>query len=165
MAAAPPRAGGHIRADASSAAWRFGMTRSACLRHVAAVVLGLSLSSCATNVPSVPEAQYSTAIVGRWQGTVGDLKEGLTIDRGGTFVCQLHPMGFLANTLSQGVTGTIRGTWNITGATITLTITSADDERVRNRITSSTIVAFTADALVLKSDRGDTSTFRRARTL
>ena len=98
------------------------------VRAIAAVVLGFCLASCANNSPPVPEAEYSTKIVGRWQGTVGDLKETMSIDGDGTFVCQLYPMGFIANTLSQGVTGTIRGTWKITGAIITLRITGAENE-------------------------------------
>jgi hypothetical protein len=74
-------------------------------------------------------------------------------------------MGFIANTLSQSVTGTIRGTWKITGAIITLRITSAENEHLRNRIASSMIVALKEDKLVLKSDRGETSTFQRVRAL
>lgn len=139
------------------------MTRATWLGHIAAVVLGLSLASCATTAPSIPEAEYATALVGRWQGTVGDFKEQLTIDRDGTFVCQLHRTGFLANTLSEGVTGTIRGTWHVTGTTITLTVTSAQHERLMNVIASSTIVAFKPHTLVLRSDRGERSTFRRMR--
>lgn len=131
---------------------------------IGVVVLGVYLASCASNVP-VSEAEYSTAIVGRWQGVVGDLKEGLTINGDGTFVCQLHPTGFIANTLSQSATGTIRGTWNIAGTTITLRVNSAENERLRYLIASSTIVAFKADTLVLKSDRGESSTFRRAMAL
>jgi hypothetical protein len=127
--------------------------------------LGFCLASCANNSPSVSEAEYSTKIIGRWQGTVGDLKETMSIDGDGTFVCQLHPMGFIANTLSQSVTGTIRGTWKITGAIIILRITGAENESLRNRITSSTIVAFKEDELVLKSDRGGTSPFWRVRAL
>ena len=131
------------------------------VRAIAVVVLGFCLASCAKNSSTVPEAEYSTKIVGRWQGTVGDEKETMAIERDGTFVCQLHPMGFIANTLSQGVTGTIRGTWRITGAIITLRITGAENESLRNRIASSTIVTFKEDKLVLKSDRGETSPFQR----
>jgi len=141
------------------------MTRSSWVTPIGVVVLGLCLASCAANVPPVPQAEYSTAIVGRWQGTVGDFKEGLTIDGDGTFVCQLHQTGFIATTLFPHVTGTIRGTWNITGATITLRITGAEHEHLRNVMTSSTIVAFKPDALVLQSDRGERSTFRRAASL
>jgi hypothetical protein len=107
--------------------------------------------------------EYSTKIVGRWQGTVGDSKETMSIDGDGTFVCQLQPLGFIANTLSQSVAGTIRGTWKITGAIITMSITGAENEPLRNRSASSTIVAFKGDELVLKSDRGETSPFQRVR--
>jgi hypothetical protein len=54
------------------------------------------------------------------------------------------------------------GTWNIPGTTITLGIPGAEHERLKNRSTSSTIVEFEADALVLKTDRGESSTFRRS---
>jgi len=54
---------------------------------------------------------------------------------------------------AQG-TGTIRGTWAISGKTITLRITSAEDERVNNSVTSSTILAFNQDELSMKSNRG-----------
>lgn len=135
------------------------------LRHLAVVVLGSCLASCTAQVHPVSQAEYSTAIVGRWQGTVGDMKETLTIDGGGTFVCQLHPMGFIANTLSQSVSGTIRGTWTITGDVVTLRVTGADHERLRNQIASSTIKVFTADELVLTSDRGETSAFQRVLAL
>jgi len=127
--------------------------------------LGFCLASCANNSPPVSEAEYSTKIVGRWQGTVGDLKETMSIDGDGTFVCQLHPVGFIADTFHQSVTGTIRGTWKITGAIITLRITGAEDEHLRNTIASSTIVAFKEYELVLKSDRGETSRFQRVRAL
>ena len=75
------------------------------VRAIAIVVLGFCLVSCANNPPPVREAEYSTKIIGLWQGTVGDLKETMSIDGDGTFVCQLLPMGFIANTLSQGVSG------------------------------------------------------------
>ena len=42
-------------------------------------------------------------------------------------------MGFISNTLGQGVTGTIRGTWSIQGKVITLTINSAENERLLNK--------------------------------
>jgi hypothetical protein len=134
-------------------------------RAIAVAVLGFCLASCANNSSTVPEAEYSTEIVGRWQGTVGDLKETMSIDADGTFVCQLYPTGFIANTLSQGVKGTVRGTWEITGAMVTLKITDEKKERLENRTAASTIVAFKKDELVLKSDRGGTSPFQRVRAL
>jgi hypothetical protein len=135
------------------------------VRAIAVVVLGFCVASCANNPPPVRQAEYSTKIIGIWQGTVGDLKETMSIDGDGTFVCQLHPRGFIANTLSQGVSGTIRGTWKITGTMITLRVTSAEHEQLKNKIASSTIVALREDRLVLKSDRGETSAFQRARDL
>jgi hypothetical protein len=42
-----------------------------------------------------------------------------------------------------------------------LNITSAQDERLSNRATTSTIEAFKPNELVVKSSKGDTSTFRR----
>jgi hypothetical protein len=128
---------------------------------IAVVVLGFCLVSCAKNSSSVPEAEYSTKIVGRWQGTVGDEKEIMSIEGDGTFVCKLHPTGFIANTLSQSVTGTVSGTWTITGPILSLRITGSENEHLRNRIASSTIVAFKEEKLVVKSDRGGTSPFRR----
>jgi len=134
-------------------------------RTIAVAVLGFCLASCSNNSSIVPEAEYSTNIVGCWQGTVGELKETMTINGDGTFVCQLYPTGFIANTLSQGVRGTIRGTWNITGALITLKITGEKNELLENGTASSTIVSFKKDELVLKSDRGGTSPFKRVSTL
>jgi hypothetical protein len=134
-------------------------------RAIAVAVLGFCLASCANNSSTVPEAEYSTEIVGRWQGTVGDLKETMSIDADGTFVCQLYPTGFIANTLSQGVKGTVRGTWEITAAMVTLKIADAKKERLENRMAATTIVAFKKNELVLKSDRGGTSPFQRVRAL
>ncbi len=134
-------------------------------KAIAVAVLGFCLASCSDNSSIVPEAEYSTNIVGCWQGTVGELKETMTINGDGTFVCQLYPTGFIANTLSQGVRGTIRGTWNITGALITLKITGEKNELLENGTASSTIVLFKKDELVLKSDRGGTSPFKRVSTL
>ena len=134
-------------------------------RAIAVVVLGFCLASCANHSSTVPETEYSTKIVGRWQGAVGDLKETMSIGADGTFVCQLRPLGFIANTLSQCVPGEISGTWKITGAIIDLRITGAKNERLGNRIASSRIVAFKEDKLVLKSDRGETSPFQRVRAL
>ena len=133
------------------------------VRVIVVVVLGFCLASCAKNSQPVPEAEYSTKIVGRWQGTVGDLKETMSFDGDGTFVCQLYPMGFIANTLFPSATGTVRGTWKITGAVITLAISGAENERLMNKVASSTIMTFKEDELLLKSDRGETSLFRRVR--
>ena len=128
------------------------------------LALALGVSSCKPRKP-VAEAEYSAKIVGNWLGTVGNMKESITFSGDGSFIAQLRPQGFISNTLSQGVTGTIRGTWAINGKTITLKITSAEDERVNNSVSSSTILAFNQDELSMKSDRGETSTFTRVTSL
>jgi len=128
------------------------------------LALALGVSACTPAKP-VAEAEYSAKIVGNWLGTVGDMKESITFSADGSFVAQLRPKGFISDTLSQGVTGTIRGTWAINGKTIILKITSAEDVRVKNGMTSSTILAFNQEALSLKNDVGATSTFTRALSL
>lgn len=135
------------------------------VRALAVVVLGASLAACGNNSRRVPEADFSTKIVGRWQGTVGDSRETMSIKGDGTFICQLHQTGFIANMLYPVVPGTISGTWVITGNTVTLMITGAKNERLANRTASSVIVSFNENELVLKSDRGETSSFVRIRAL
>jgi hypothetical protein len=128
------------------------------------LALALGVSCCPPAKP-VAEADYGVKIVGNWLGVVGNMKESITFNGGGSFIAQLRPQGFISNTLSKGVTGTIGGTWAINGKTITLKITSAEDERVKNSVTSSTILAFNQDELSMKNDRGETSTFTRAISL
>jgi hypothetical protein len=129
------------------------------------LLLALAFASSCTPAKPVEEADYGVKILGNWLGTVGNMKESITFNGDGSFIAQLRPQGFISNTLSQGVTGTIRGTWAINGKTITLKITSAEDERVKNSVTSSTILAFNQDELSMKNDRGETSTFTRAMSL
>ena len=124
------------------------------------LVLAFGIAACTPAKP-VAEADYSAKIVGIWLGTVGDMKESISFSADGSFIAQLRPQGFISNTLYQGVTGTIRGTWTINGKNITLKITSAEDENIKNRITSSTIMDFNQDEISMKSDRGETSTFQR----
>jgi hypothetical protein len=131
------------------------------------LVLAWGVSACTPAKP-VAEAEYSAKIVGNWMGTVGDMKESITFSADGSFTAQVRRQGFISDTLSQGVTGTIRGTWAINGRTISLKITSADNEPVKvvkNGVTSSTIVAFNQEELSLKNDVGKTSTFTRALSL
>ena len=125
------------------------------------LALAFVFPSCEAS-KQVPEADYAAKIVGDWVGTVGDEKESITFRADGGFEAQLRPLGFISNTLSQGVTGTIHGTWSISGKTINLKIVSAEDERVMNKSVSSTIVAFSTNELEIKSDLGETSKFIRA---
>ena len=132
-------------------------------RAIAAGVLGISLMSCARSGPPIPEDEYSAELVGHWQGTAGSENEFMSIDSNGRFVCQLHPRGFLANTLSQGVAGTVSGTWHVSGKTLTLVVDDTKHENLQNLTTSSEIVSFSNRILVLKPDRGSVSTFYRNR--
>ena len=124
------------------------------------IVCGL-LTSCSPAAAPVKEADYSATIVGDWFGTVGDMKESISFRSNGSFVSHVRPEGFISNTLGQGVTGTIGGTWAIKGKSITLSITSAEDERVLNKSTTSTIKSFRSNELIVKSETEGTSTFIR----
>jgi hypothetical protein len=126
-----------------------------------ALLLALGLAECSSDGAPVAERDYATKIVGQWQGTVGDVNEAITFGADGKFVSQVRQRGFISNTLGQGVTGTIRGTWAIQRKSITLKIDSAENERVLNKQTVSTIEAFRPNELVVKSDGGGTATFVR----
>jgi hypothetical protein len=119
--------------------------------------------SCAPEGPPFAESQYQAKLLGDWQGTVGDMKETISFRTDGGFTSQVRPMGFISNTLGQGVTGTIRGTWAIQGKVMTLNITGAENERLQNKTTTSTIESFKPNELVVKSTGGGTSTFVRVR--
>jgi hypothetical protein len=126
------------------------------------LLLASAGTSCAPNANPVPESQYRTKLLGDWQGTVGDMKETISFGADGGFTSQVRQMGFISNTLGQGVTGTIRGTWVLQGKVLTMNITSAEDARVLNKVATSTIESFKPNELVLKSAGGGTSTFLRA---
>ena len=133
-------------------------------RAIRALVPGMLLAfllSCSPSGTPVPQADYAARIVGGWQGTVGDISETITFNGDGKFVSEVRPRGFISNTLGQGVTGTVRGTWQISGNAITLNVTSAQDARLADIATKSTIEKFEPNEIIVKSDRGDTSTFRR----
>ena len=127
-------------------------------------VLAVCRNGC-TRIEPIAEANYATAIVGEWQGSVGGTRETLSLRADGSFSAQLRERGFISNTLSQGVTGTIAGTWQIAGKVITLTITSAEDARVANGATPCTILAMSQDEVSLRSESGETSVFRRPASL
>jgi hypothetical protein len=125
------------------------------------VVLLSFLLSCSPSGTPVPQADYAARIVGGWQGTVGGVSETITFNADGKFVSEVRPRGFISNTLGQGVTGTVRGSWQISGNAINLKVTSAQDAGLADTATRSTIEKFEPDEIVVKSDKGDTSTFRR----
>ena len=126
-----------------------------------ALALEFGLSSCAREGAPIQEAQYAATIVGDWIGTVGDTKETISFGADGKFVSKVRPGGFINNTLSQGVTGTIHGTWSINSKVITLNISNAENVTLLNRATTGTIESFTRNELVITSSSGETSTFVR----
>lgn len=126
---------------------------------IAACVFSSCISSSDNSL--VPESEYPTKIIGSWEGTVGNLKEVMILKPDCTFVCHVRPLGFIANTLSQSLPGTIYGRWLITDAKINMEITDEKNERVENDNTSSLIVALKQNSLVLKSSDGDSSVFNR----
>jgi hypothetical protein len=99
--------------------------------------------------------------VGDWQGTVADINETISFSADGRFMSRVRRRGFISNTLGQGTTDTIRGTWTIKGNVISLNIDSAEDANVVNKTATSTIEMFKQNELVVRSSRGETSTFMR----
>ena len=126
-----------------------------------ALVFTLNLSSCSPDGATIGEAQYAAKIVGDWQGTVADVNETISFSADGKFMSRARRRGFISNTLGQGITGTIRGTWTISGNVITLNIDSTEDSKLLNKITTSTIESFKQNELVVRSSGGETSTFMR----
>jgi hypothetical protein len=127
----------------------------------ASVVALVCLFACAKSSPPIREKDYPKALVGRWQGSVGDERETMSVNADGRFTCQLQRRGFIATTLSQSRPGVIRGTWRVSGRVVTLSVDGQHDEHVRNVSASSVIVAFEENKLVLESDRGEVSSFYR----
>jgi len=127
-------------------------------------ILILGVAACSPVKPVV-ESSYATDILGSWQGTVEGMNETITFRDDGSFKALVRPGGFISNTISEGVTGSISGTWALDGQTITLQITGSEDEQVLNRKATSTILSFNQTELVLKSGGGETSTFTRSISL
>jgi hypothetical protein len=125
------------------------------------MLLACALAGCSRDGAPVAEVDYPRSIVGDWQGTVGDERETISFRADGGFTSQVRRRGFISDTLGQGVTGSIRGTWAISGRRVTLTINSAEDVRLLNSSTTSTIEAFTPNKIMVKSSAGGTATFVR----
>jgi hypothetical protein len=137
------------------------MTKKMLPFSLLALVFVFGLSACSPDGATVDEAQYAAKIVGDWQGTVADDNETISFGADGRFMSRVRPRGFISNTLSQGVTGTVRGTWTIKGNVISLNIDRAEDANVVNKTATSTIERFKQNELVVRSSGGETSTFMR----
>jgi hypothetical protein len=131
------------------------------LAAITIYVLSDDLSWRPSNATAVGEAEYSSKIVGDWQGEVAGINETISFGADGGFVALARAGGFISMTLSQGATGTIRGTWVIKGKTVTLNINSAKGERTLNSAVTSAIEMFKPNELIVKSNAGVISTFVR----
>ena len=127
---------------------------------VLSVLLLFNLNAC-TSSERIPDSEFPKAIIGEWLGTVDNLKESIKFKDDGTYIAKVRPTGFLANTLSESRTGTVSGTWLIQGNTITLKITGTKNEQVLNSGTTSTILEFRNNEILLKDEKGASTTFTR----
>jgi hypothetical protein len=132
------------------------------LRMSVLLLLTLGVAACEQDGALILESQYDAKLVGDWQGTVAGESESISFRADGSFTSQLQQTGFISTTLGQGVVGSIDGRWDIQGNVITLAIESAENEKPLNLATTSTIVSFKQNELVINSARGGTSTFVRA---
>jgi hypothetical protein len=126
------------------------------------LLLVLSINACERKGAELDQSQYQSALVGDWQGSVGGDNESITFHADGRFSSEVLPTGFISTTLDQGVTDTVSGTWMLQGKVINLGIEQASGAQPVDLATSSTIVSFNQNQLVIKSDSGQTSTFIRA---
>ena len=125
------------------------------------VLFALGLAACERDGAVVLEPQYASKIVGSWQGTVAGQFETIGFYADGDFTAKINPTGFINTTLDQGKAGSIGGSWALQGKIITLNITSAENERPANLSTTSSIVSFSENKLVIHSDGAGNSTFIR----
>ena len=132
------------------------------LRMSVLLLLTLGIAACEQDGALILESQYDAKLVGDWQGTVAGESESISFRADGSFTSQLQQTGFISTTLGQGVAGSIDGRWDIQGNVITLAIESAENEQPLNLATTSTIVSFKQNELVINSGRGGTSSFVRA---
>jgi hypothetical protein len=135
--------------------------RQTLLRMSVLLLLALGVAACEQDGALVLESQYDAKLVGDWQGTVAGESESISFRADGSFAAQLQQTGFISTTLGQGVAGSIAGSWEIQGKVITLAIDSAENEQPLNLATTSTILSFKQNELVINSASG-TSTFVRA---
>lgn len=131
------------------------------LAAITIYVLSEDLSWRPSDAATVGEAEYSSKIVGDWQGQVPGANETISFGSDGRFTSSVRPGGFISMTLGQAVTSTVRGTWAINGRSLALNIGSAEPERVSNSAAAATIESFKPNELVVKSSVGDVSTFIR----
>ncbi len=127
------------------------------------VLLALPMLACEREGAVLAESQYQAALVGNWRGDVDGDSESISFQADGRFSSEVLPTGFISTTLDQGVPSSVRGAWTLQGNVITLNIDQASGAPPANMATTSTIASFHENALMVKSDTGQTSTFIRSR--
>lgn len=157
----------HLNARTASRARTTASALAALMQGVSRValvaLLALPMLACEREGAVLAEAQYQAALVGDWQGNVEGDSEAISFQADGRFSSEVLPTGFIGTTLDQGVPSTVRGAWTLQGKVITLIIDQANGTPPANLATTSTIASFHENALVVKSDTGQTSTFSRSR--
>jgi uncharacterized protein (TIGR03066 family) len=128
---------------------------------ICGLLLAWGISSCAPAGAPYAEAEYPARILGTWHGRTADEDETIQFESDGKFVSEVRRAGFISNTLGQGTTRTIRGTWTIAGKIVTMTLDSAVHAYVSDHVTTSTIEQLKPNQLVVKSDQGNVATFLR----
>jgi hypothetical protein len=118
------------------------------------LLFGCGLAACSPDGAAVAEADYQAKILGNWQGEVAGENETMSFAANGECMSLVRSGGFISTTLGQGATGRIRGTWAITGSTITLNIKSTEHGSVLNSVAIATIETLKPNALFVKSSTG-----------
>ncbi len=114
----------------------------------------------------VRQKSYPEAIIGDWQGTLGDYyKETITFRKDSTFRARIRSGGFIGNTISQGIQATARGMWKIRADKLTLEIERRNNDDLFDKTPEYSILSFYKNEIKLRDARGDTTIFVRIKGL
>jgi len=141
---------------------RLHLWRSCALRVILSL-LAVGLAACEQDGAVVLEPQYASELLGSWEGTVSGQQETIRFDADGSFTARTHQTGFINTTLGQGVAGSIDGRWEINGRVIKLVIEGAENVQPLNLSTTSNIVSFNQNKLVMNSVGAGNAIFLRVR--
>tara|TARA_R110002073_G_scaffold151176_3_gene305358 strand:+ start:382 stop:834 length:453 start_codon:yes stop_codon:yes gene_type:complete len=106
------------------------------------LLLAAALSSCEKQGALLSETQYRAALLGEWQGNVGDEIESIIFKADGSFSSHARSNGFIGGTLGQSATGKVHGSWLLAGDVITLSIDHLSNQKALNLSTANTILSF-----------------------
>jgi len=139
---------------------RLHLWRSRFLRVILSLC-AVGLVACEQAGSLVLEPQYASELLGSWEGTVSGQLETIRFDADGSFTARSHQTGFINTTLGQGVVGSIDGRWELDGKVIKLVIEGAENVQPLNLSTTSNIVSFNQNKLVMNSAGAGNATFLR----